>query len=121
MLSCGAFLHSLQSFQRQRCEQVGQEATEAVDGFFRNTWNAQRTQLPSLGRLHPDALLAHVPAFCRPLMVPAAMSPVPSQPRSAESHAFHPAYLMAYAPASAAANMHDSNGNGGVRAFCKSL
>jgi hypothetical protein len=101
---------------------VGQDAIDAVDNFFRNTWNAQRTQLPSVGRLHPDGL-AQVASFCRPLMVPAAMSHVPSQPRSAESQAFHPAYLLAYAPtghAPAAAGVHDANGNGGAMLSCKS-
>ncbi|KAK9916995.1 hypothetical protein WJX75_009637 [Coccomyxa subellipsoidea] len=97
-------------------DKVGQDAIDAVDNFFRNTWNAQRTQLPSVGRLHPDGL-AQVASFCRPLMVPAAMSHVPSQPRSAESQAFHPAYLLAYAPtghAPAAAGVHDANGNGAM-------
>jgi hypothetical protein len=30
------------------CDQSGSEATEAIDGFFHNTWNAQRTQPPPL-------------------------------------------------------------------------
>ncbi len=95
---------------------MGHEAIEAADNFFRNTWNAQRTQLPFMGRLHPDSL-GNVANFCRPLMVPAVMSPVPSQPRSADSQAFiNPAFLMAYPPLAhlpALASMHDNNSNGG--------
>ncbi|CAL8466851.1 g6387 [Coccomyxa elongata] len=98
-------------------EKVGHEAIEAADNFFRNTWNAQRTQLPFMGRLHPDSL-ANVANFCRPLMVPAVISPVPSQPHSAESQAFiNHAYLMPYPPQAhlpALAGMHDNNSNGAM-------
>lgn len=93
--------------------QVGQEAIEAADKFFRNTWNAQRTQF-SFGRMPPDSL-AHMTSFMRPLMVPATMQPAAlGQPRAGEAQAFiNPAFLMPYGapgPLQTVASIHDSNG-----------
>jgi hypothetical protein len=59
--------------------QTGPAAIEAVDNFFRNTWNAQRTQPLRFtsDALAPAAIpLPQMPSLLRTLMVPGTMPQV---------------------------------------------